>query len=364
MVLKAQSPHSLYFSVMALLDTVHLLIVVISGSHIPPTLIVILVQLAIPLTGLFSQCFHVDGCCTFASRPEEEESTDEEQSGARDRTAHTNNIATVPHPPIRGCGGMASEHVVGSLIITLAVGASLVPAVISFYEPEIFVAMDVLPIRTALNSILFTFGCIPAAASQLYKEHVFLQHKQPVDANQFNLLLSIFQFLFLLIISPLVYGLQGLGGKGTNWTSLYPSAQISSNFADGMACFLGNLSEEDQASAYPEDAMCEYSMVIVLGHVMAIIIIGVAVDKIVNAGATKIMYRGISAGIILAVVALYTYDIHDPDFNYGPVIDSLHFMCTLILILGSEVYHRVSLQDGTFETVYAEIENLYDEEDS
>ena len=90
--------------------------------------------------------------------------------------------------------------------------------------------------------------------------------------------------------------------------------------------------------------------------------IEIAVDKIVNAGATKIMYRGMSAGIILAVLAMYVYDMHDDDFNYGPVMDSLHFSCTLILIVGAEVYHRVSLQDATFETVYPEVLNLYEDE--
>jgi hypothetical protein len=340
-------------TVMALLDTVHLLLVVISGSHVPPTLIVILVQLTIPLTCLFTQFVHPDGWCTSAQRDNGE-------------FASRNNAITTAHPPIRGCGGLASEHVFGSLIITLAVLAGMSPAIISFFEPEMFIAMDVLPLRTALNTLIFTSGCIPAAASQLYKEHVFLQHKQPVDANQFNLLLSIFQFMFLLIISPLVYGLQGMSGarKQDTWSDLYPSAQISDNFQDGLACFLGTLDHDTQESAYPEDAMCEYSMLIVVAHVMSIIIIGVAVDKIVNAGATKIMYRGISAGIILAVIALFTYDIHDPDFNYGPVVDSLHLVCTMTLILGSEVYHRVSLQDATFETVYPEIENIYEDEDS
>jgi len=45
------------------------------------------------------------------------------------------------------------------------------------------------------------------------------------------------------------------------------------------------------------------------------------------------------------------------------VVDNMNLVCALLLILGSEVYHRVSLQDATFETVYPEVENLYDEED-
>jgi hypothetical protein len=342
---------ALSMTVMALLDTVHLLLVVISGSHVPPTLVVILVQLTIPLTCFFTQFVHPDGYCTSDRRDNGEESTSRR------------NATTAAHPPLRGYGGLASEHVLGSLIITLAVVAGLTPAIISFFDPEMFIAVDLVPLRTALNTLIFTSGCIPAAASQLYKEHVFLQHKQPVDANQFNLLLSVFQFMFLLIISPLAYTLQGLSGarRQDTWTDLYPSAQISSNFRDGLACFLGTLDDATQESAYPEDARCDYSLLIVVAHVMSIIIIGVAVDKMVNAGATKIIYRGMSAGIILAVLALFTYDIHDPNFNFGPGIDSLDLVCTLTLILGSEVYHRVSLQDATFETVYPEIEDLYDE---
>lgn len=332
---------------MALLDSVHLLLVIISGSHIPPTLIVILVQLTIPLTCLFSQFVHPDGCCTMR----------------RPVSSSTNALSTTQNPPIRGCGGLNLEHLMGSLIITLAVLTGMAPTMVSFFKPEFFASMDVLPIRTALNTVIFTLGCIPAAASQLYKEHVFLLHKQPVNPSHFNLLLSVFQFVFLLIVSPLVYGLQGLSGatKDDVWTTLYPSSQISDNFKDGLACFLGTLDDERQESAYPEDAECDYSLLIVFTHVMSIIIIGVAVDKIINAGATMIMYRGISAGIVLSVISLYNYDMHDPDFNYGPMIDSLHFVCTLTLILGSEVYHRVSLQDTTFETIYPEMENLYDE---
>jgi hypothetical protein len=73
------------------------------------------------------------------------------------------------------------------------------------------------------------------------------------------------------------------------------------------------------------------------------------------------MYRGVSAGIILAVISLYIYDMHIPYFSYGPAIDSLNLVCLVLLIIGSEVYHRVSLQDATFETIYVDYpENYFD----
>ena len=73
------------------------------------------------------------------------------------------------------------------------------------------------------------------------------------------------------------------------------------------------------------------------------------------------MYRGVSAGIILSVVSLYLYDLHIPDFNYGPAIDSLNLVCLILLVVGSEIYHRVSPQDASFETIYPEIESFFDD---
>ncbi len=77
--------------------------------------------------------------------------------------------------------------------------------------------------------------------------------------------------------------------------------------------------------------------------------------------ATAVMYRGVSAGIILAVISLYLYDMHIPYFSYGAAIDSLNLVCLLLLVVGSEVYHRKSLQEATFETGYLEVENYFDE---
>jgi hypothetical protein len=73
------------------------------------------------------------------------------------------------------------------------------------------------------------------------------------------------------------------------------------------------------------------------------------------------MYRGVSAGIILSVISLYIYDLSIPDFSYGAAIDSLNLVCLLLLVVGSEIYHRVGLQDASFETVYPEVQSFFGE---
>jgi hypothetical protein len=346
---------------MALLDAAALILALITGYHVPPTLTVILVQFTLPLTIFFTQIVHPDGRLRIMLCPPESAREDGD-AGAGISDEEAPEMDPFIGVPLRGWGGLSREHLVGATIIFTAVFLGLCPAFIAIIHPEVFAYADVLPIRTAYNSLVFALACVPAAASQLYKEHVFLQHKQPVDASYLNVVLSILQFTFIMIVSPLVYTLQGMAAPG-QWTKLYPSIQFSANFFDGLKCFMGTLSEEREAHGYAESAICHHSLIVVLAHVLCIIMVGVAVDKIVHAGATKVMYRGISAGIILAVISMYIYDLYDPDFNYGPSIDGLHFICTTLIIIGSEVYHRVSIKDSTFETCYPEIEGLCDDDD-
>jgi hypothetical protein len=344
---------------MALLDISALILALITGYHVPPTLTVILVQFTIPLTVFFTQFTHKDG--KFRGLLCRNNNVAEEQRQPVQHYIDVSNLATFNTPPLPGWGGLAREHLWGSFMITLAVFLGLCPAFIAIYDKEIFVYADAVPLRTAYNSIVFAIACVPSAASQLYKEHVFLQHKQWVDVTFLNLVLSILQFTFVLLISPLVYTLQGMAAPG-DWTQLYPSIQCKANFVDALKCFFDILDQGIAKNGYAEPAYCKHALLIVVSHVFCIVMVGVAVDMIVHAGATKVMYRGISVGIILAVIAMYIYDLYDPDFNYGLPVDSLHFVCTLLLILGAEVYHRVSIQDTTFETVYPEAQTLYDDD--
>jgi len=173
------------------------------------------------------------------------------------------------------------------------------------------------------------------------------------------MVLSIFQFIIASILAPLVFGLQGLGAPG-DWTKLYPSSDFGENFSDGMLCFTGRLSDDDQQTKYPEESFCDHAAELVFVHVLSIVVIGLAVDKIVNAGATKVMYRGISAGIIASVILMHIYDLREPDFNYGASVDMLNLVSLTTLILGSEVYHRGNLlPESTFETEHQPIGNIY-----
>lgn len=271
---------------MALLDTVHMLLVFLTGYHVAPTLTVILSQFTLPLTALISQFVHPDGyfkrCCTrrVESTNEDGGNNDEEIDP---QTFYDGNVGT-PQP---GCGGLSVEHISGSVIISLAVLLAISPSIYTLVDRNFFIYADPLPLMTAYNTMLFVSSCIPAAASQLYKEHIFLQYKQPVQPDYLNFILSLFQFIFASIMSPLVYTLLGFAAAD-DWPTLYPPSDFSKNFGDGFRCFFGSLDEGTQIDGYYDDANCAHSLLLVVLYAFSIISIGVAVDKICNAGGTPI----------------------------------------------------------------------------
>ena len=337
---------------MALLDTLSMMLVFVMGYHVAPPLTVILVQFTLPLTALISQVTHPDGY--FNSAAESTSQFDYPSSPSRRNSS--------VGQPLPGSGGLAIEHVSGSIIISFAVLLALFPSIYTLIDQDFFLYATAtkFPIQTAYNTMLFVSSCIPAAASQLYKEYIFHQYKQPVQPDYLNFLLSVFQVVFASIMAPLVYVLLGFAASG-DWTEVYPAADFSKNFGEGIQCFLGILDEDEAQNGYYDDAECKNLFLLILLYSFSTISVGVAVDKIINGGATKVMYRGVSAGIILSVVSLYVYDMHIPDFNYGPAIDSLNLICLIFLVVGSEIYHRVSLQDASFETVYPEVESFFDD---
>ena len=75
-----------------------------------------------------------------------------------------------------------------------------------------------------------------------------------------------------------------------------------------------------------------------LVYVFSLITINHAIDKICNAGAIKIMHRGISAGIILSVVLMTYYQIFVDDEDYGILPNFYQTACAVVLVIGSLVF--------------------------
>jgi hypothetical protein len=291
---------------MALLDTFHMLLVFLTGYHVSPTLTVILSQFTLPLTALMSQFVHPDGCCKRCCSGRTESTNEDDEISNDDfidpMTLYDGNVGT-PQP---GCGGLSVEHISGSVILSMAVLLAIAPSIYTLIDRNFFIYADPLPLMTAYNTMLFVSSCIPAAASQLYKEHIFLQYKQPIHSDYLNFILSVFQFIFASIMSPLVYTLLGFAADD-DWPTLYASSEFSKNFGDGVRCFIGSLDEKTQEKGYYDDANCKHSLLLVVLYAFSIISIGVAVDKICNAGGTskltmKVSFSGEKMSTVLHMI--------------------------------------------------------------
>ena len=323
--------------VMAILDSIQIMLAVVSGSRVAPILTSVLVHFTIPVSTFFNMVL-------FQNQGDNE------------------NNYTHRHSP---------QLLFGSTLILISSILALSPAILTLIYPAFFSAKNVMANRTAWNTILFTMSCIPGAISQIYKEQTLASFAQPVDSNLLNMLLSLFSFAFTFIISPVVFTLQGLADtpstpedgsdlKVESWIHQYPSKEVSQNFSDSFQCLIGKLNNNVQIRSYPEEAHCDFAYGLVLLYVFSIIAINYAVDKICNAGAIKIMHRGISAGIILSVIMMVYYQIFVDDEDYGLFPNFYHMSCAVVLVMGSEVFHRVNLEKISFETEYPQVVDLYD----
>lgn len=345
---------------MAILDTVYLLLAVVSAYHVPAVQTVILVQLTIPLTVCITQCQHY-----FSSSSDNRSLASSYDSYHQHQ--HINDGNDSYHASSRNSdynednnvSSLTKQHLVGASIMLLAALLTLSPDLFGLVHPSFVRFFDS---AIAWNSLLFAVACVPAAVSTRFKEGTLMHYRQHVDTRYLNFLISLFQFFIAMLVYPLLYSWQGFGVAAEMGDSsredMYPAEQIPQNFVDGARCFVGTLDEAVQQNAYAEPADCGGIRWWVVVYVVSIMLISVSVDKIVHAGATNVMYRGLSAGLTFSVGALYFYEYRSGRLGrYGELYNVLLLSCTMLLIVGSEVYHRVKLPDTTFETVYPRVES-------
>lgn len=286
--------------IMAILDACHLILSMVSGSHVRPVTSVILVNLTIPLMACMSYVL-----------------------------------------------GNSPMDWLGATMVTLAVLLALLPAIGFLIAPS-FLGDAQMTTQSAWNTLVFTLSCVPAAISAMFKERTLIQYKQPVDPKVLNLLLSCFQLVFTGLVSPLFYSLQGIAMDG--FPNVYPSDQLANNFVDACRCF----ANRPYNYLYPEPSQCKHIWILVLLHVLAIVTLAFAVEKIVRAGATALTYSAISLGIVLAVASMYLYELFFLNVVHGFFFNALLLLSTFFLLLGHELHHRLTWSNATFETVFPE----------
>jgi len=213
---------------------------------------------------------------------------------------------------------------------------------------------------------MFAASFFPAAASQLLKEQMMMDYRQPVDDNQLNLVLNAGQLIFVAILSPLLYPLQGLA-SGPKWIQDYPARDTSINFLDGLLCFFGVL-DEQQMNSFAEVPSCgPISSFLVIVHVVSTLLMTQAVCKLVLLGvnAYQCMIGGTLVGGLGMWLYGYYFEIRSLEKGIGMdgrhIVDILNVSSFLVLLSGLEMYHRTGLPDVEFETVYPEAESLEEE---
>ena len=322
----------------AVFDSLSILLAALSASHTTPILIIILVQLNVPLS-VISRFFCVDRLPNSIATTTISQSNleDEEQiSIKRKKWILLRNL--------------------GAVLILLSVLFSMIPIYFPMLDPTRIIfhstSIPYLDSMTMWNTALFAFSCLPAAASQAYKHHALVETAQNVHATFMNFIISITSLIFIILLSPLVYSLQGLGTpitddmNVTQWIELYPSYTYASNFHQSLDCILGTISDEIQLTGYPEVAHCKNSWLLVLIHVLSIMFMQYALEKMCSSGAPRLVGHSLSFGLVLGSSFMFTYG----GYNHPSLI--FWGGCILLLILGSEMYQQTSVKIDTFETVY------------
>jgi hypothetical protein len=88
-----------------------------------------------------------------------------------------------------------------------------------------------------INTLAYVLCCLPAAVSQLAKEQAIIEFAQPMNFYYLNLLLGIYQFVLLLVLSPLTYRLQvGREGGREGGRGDETSQEISLGLASSRRC--------------------------------------------------------------------------------------------------------------------------------
>eukprot|EP00638_Chattonella_subsalsa_P000830 CAMPEP_0117776480 /NCGR_PEP_ID=MMETSP0947-20121206/27771_1 /TAXON_ID=44440 /ORGANISM="Chattonella subsalsa, Strain CCMP2191" /LENGTH=309 /DNA_ID=CAMNT_0005603411 /DNA_START=415 /DNA_END=1345 /DNA_ORIENTATION=+ len=196
------------------------------------------------------------------------------------------------------------------------------------------------------NVLVYFLSGIPAALSSLYKEHSLIKFAQPMDPYYLNMYLGLYQFLLILLASPLCYKFQSLGHS---W-SFYPQASFSSALNDGWACAFWGTQYDTTKDELPQEGQCSYSFFLVAGYVASTVLVNVFIDQSLIYTRERSMYRAVTMSIVVACIILGLYTKTTNGEYYPATIPMSDIISLVLLAVGLEVYHREKEPDSDFLT--------------
>mmetsp|Transcript_23799 Transcript_23799/g.31116 ORF Transcript_23799/g.31116 Transcript_23799/m.31116 type:complete len:440 (+) Transcript_23799:231-1550(+) len=229
-------------------------------------------------------------------------------------------------------------HYLGAFLILFAVALAVFPAIYRIVSPMIA--------PQSWNVLVYFLSGIPAALSSLYKEHSLIKFAQPMDPYYLNMYLGLYQFLLILLASPLCYKFQSLGHS---W-SFYPQASFSSALNDGWACAFWGTQYDTTKDELPQEGQCSYSFFLVAGYVASTVLVNVFIDQSLIYTRERSMYRAVTMSIVVACIILGLYTKTTNGEYYPATIPMSDIISLVLLAVGLEVYHREKEPDSDFLT--------------
>lgn len=294
-------------AVMALIDVIQFAGLFVSASGVSPTMTVILLHASTP-------CFI---CGTFIVFPNRK------------------------YSPVQ---------IRGSVLILIAI-------VISVIRPLLFLIDSSQQanyrIQYAYSSILYVFFSGVLGVATLYKERCIIQWSQPIDIHYISVWSYLFQLLYALILSPLIYLMQNFT------TSTWSGFNISSfrtNVIDSLSCIQGNTPNTDDSIYDTAFTSCSYSIFIVVAFVSSNILIQECIGQVLQT-SNLLLGRCVAAAVFIAFIALGIYDTKVDYGNgiFGSNITFIDVIAVVVLIAGLEMYGEDMEPDVEIITNYESV---------
>lgn len=133
--------------------------------------------------------------------------------------------------------------------------------------------------NSELYSIFFyTLSAAAQGIASLYKEKCIIEWSQPIDIHYLSTWLFTYQFIFAIVISPLLYLAQGLSDNFTN----FPLSSIFENLSEGWKCGIHGTNPSNQDHFDISYSSCSYSLLVILGFVVSNLVVLECIDTVLQ----------------------------------------------------------------------------------